>query len=752
MTMQPRNSGIPAMKRTRSFHAAFTLVELLTVIAISAVLFTIIILPLIQSFALVRQGQALADAQDAGRRLTERIARETANATAVRGAVRVPLDINGTEILVPSTSQVVNLPAVQNDGTVRIPRQEVEVILPYTRLDLVMPAEAGERRNGGFVDPVTGKEDPTLRNPKGQIQLPIAPGATLVRYFVGPRDPFAPYNNPYDGLLMSRGGGRDNLFVLYRAEVQPRVFDSATNTFVTNTGFFEDDAGLPLLDDPTFFTPNLTAAGVIIDNDAKAIRIRNWLRSAIVQTEVSRYDMIQVAYNKANRRVENTGGIPRVSPLVQFRPTRVDNEPAEGMVAVRPGEEMDNGLAVAPDVFTTDLGLWSNATVRTWPLGWNGAAPAANEYLVGRTDANNGLPGFPGGFSIYAYDPDASPVDYTSGVELFDLDVYTRALNRGVAYPFTRAVAAANNRTGWLGNARLRELFTPYYFDSARGRITASFGLEEVGQIVPEPVGNPDNLPLVAAGAAETPRTATDLTGNFYDAKFNPVNAKFNKVYNLWETDTANTLGIRNIDQSRIHRFIDLRVTPQQDGTPSPLDPTFGFRVGIVPGSETVIGPDQQPGPNYGQPIRYVRVNSTPGLNQYRINYTNLAEPTDYALLGFGGTALAGFDRNNYDAQNLISAVFQPQFRVGYIQLNSDPNIAIPVGNFRINYRFQFTGTRTGSAAELPGAKTDLFAVDYDSRELMSILLTIRNYPQSNAPNPQNVTLKATAKVRNYIR
>ena len=73
--------------------------------------------------------------------------------------------------------------------------------------------------NGAFIDPVTGKEDPTLENPKGQVMLPVAPGSTLVRYWIGLRDPFSPYNNPYDGLLLARNGQRDNLYVLYRAEV-----------------------------------------------------------------------------------------------------------------------------------------------------------------------------------------------------------------------------------------------------------------------------------------------------------------------------------------------------------------------------------------------------------------------------------------------------------------------------------------------------------------------------------------------------
>jgi hypothetical protein len=117
-----------------------------------------------------------------------------------------------------------------------------------------------------------------------------------------------------------------------------------------------------------------------------------------------------------------------------------------------------------------------------------------------------------------------------------------------------------------------------------------------------------------------------------------------------------------------------------------------------------------------------------------------------------GGSALAGFLPGSYDPQNFVSAIVQPQYKAGYIQLNSDPGSPLPKGEIRVSYRFQFTKSRTGTSAQLAGLKTDVFAVDYDSRELMTILVSIRSYPQSNQPNAQTVSLQTTAKVRNYIR
>ena len=188
---------------------AFTLIELLVVMAITGVLLTLIVLPIFQSFNFTRTAQAFADAQDKGRLLTERIAREVGNAISVRDAastiVVVPDGIGGTR----------------------------EVELPYTKLDLILPAQGTPDPTlapGTYRDPDTGKVDPTLTRPKGDINLNVVPGATIVRWFVGLNRPFnadgtvATYNEPYTGLLMARGGGRDNLYVLRRAEVQPFIY------------------------------------------------------------------------------------------------------------------------------------------------------------------------------------------------------------------------------------------------------------------------------------------------------------------------------------------------------------------------------------------------------------------------------------------------------------------------------------------------------------------------------------------------
>ena len=183
----------------RTLRAAYTLVELITVIAISAILMTLIVLPMVQSFNLSKQAQAFAEAQDRARRLGEQIAREI----GVSAGVRDNSGIRGVIAVDPLNGP---LDASYASTT--------QVYLQYAKIDLLKAAE-GEPPStpgSGFTDPLTGKVDPTLKAPKGQVTLPVAPGGTIVRYWIGLRDPNNPYNNPYNSILaVSTSGGRDNL-------------------------------------------------------------------------------------------------------------------------------------------------------------------------------------------------------------------------------------------------------------------------------------------------------------------------------------------------------------------------------------------------------------------------------------------------------------------------------------------------------------------------------------------------------------
>lgn len=709
---------------------AFTLIEMLTVLAITAVLLTLIVVPVVQSFNLVRTAQGFADAQDKARTLIERITREMNNAAGVRDNAGAKGTLN------------IRLPGEAANTWEVVP-------LPFAKLDLVKPAEGDpalrELGTGAYYNPNTGRYDPTLRSPKGQAILPVTPGSTIIRWFIGLRDPIGPgpvpnipngygfYNNPYDGLLMRRNVQRDNLFVLYRVEVEPYNPDGTVNAqyfFDLNRDSDPNTSG-PWFDDPDFFRPEvvLPAYAITTPQDANKEQIvRNWLSKATVVTEVSRYDMIQPLYDRRSRGVIYDLNRPRVLPLIQFKPATIGSEPTAGMLAARLSEESDDMTRFAPDVYRTKFGSWSSVMVRIWPSGWNPNSQTA--YMIGRQNPATGH------FSVFHFDPNVNTNENTDGIELFDVDAYNEAVRVNAAYPFTAAVFAGN-----LTGPR-RDVFVPFAADMGSGKLTTSFGIEEIGTNA----NRPDRSPTFSTGPALSPVTGA-VGGNWDDPQYSPsnsayeINTNFNKI---WREQQVAGGPINYNLLPNIHRFVDLRVWQMSDGTRSPLhpDPSVGFsRAQIVPGSEVVIGPDQNPGPNFGNPVRYSRVTKNPGPNQYRINYTNKTEPTnpgtgaiDYSLIGLPNPPAS------YTPSDFVSAIIQPRYKVGYVQFNSDPNVPLPQGNISISYRFQFN--RAG----------DTVSADYDSRQLMSVLLTIRNYPQTTVPNPQTITLEGTATVRNVLR
>lgn len=764
---------------------AFTLLELLTVIAITAVLLTIITIPLIQSFNIVRAAQGFADAQDRGRTLIDRIVAEVSNAAYVRDNSGIKGNVR---IEVPT---VVNADAANNTY--------VRVYLENAKLDIVYPAQGDPTPapGGGLIDPDTGKVDPTLRAPKGDINLPTATGFKLVRYFIGLKNPLGGtaanpvagrYVNPYEGVLMSRAAQPDNLFLLFRAEVNLREYDNAQSAWVINRELFDldnDGTATPAelntaLDDPEFFM--LRNEDPLAARVAKARRINAWLRRSRVLTEFSRYDMIMAPYDPRTRQVERytdpLDGIlkPRIISLVQFTPNRVDNEPMSGATAVRSGEETENAGKVGPDSYATDFGNWGSSFVRLRPSGYrdvNGilVSPwvvhepwiSTNPYLIGRERVVGGIVQ---GTSIYNY---TAGNELTAGTELFDITEYLNSrdfdraqpLPSGAGnlyyYPFSWAIRQAGNRTGnaLVNTPNLRNDFIPFVPDPKQGKIVASFNITEVGNGSVLPPAGSDNRPQQACGdplepGRDTTLPATAPTTRYTDPMSDPantasqINQRFNILWNDWAS-LAPTLE----KSLYCKRFVDLRVVPNLDGEPSPLDPRTGYlRACIVPGSEVVIGPDQVDGPNYGQPIRYTRVSTSDnvGPNQYFINYVNQPEP-NWGALGFtvpGNIFDPTFYQDSGATQaRFVSQVLQPRYRAGYLELNSRPGEPLPVGNISVTYRFQFT------------EPNDVIEVDYDSRQLMNVLLTIRNFPQSSptmAPTQQNITLKGQANVRNMLR
>ena len=117
------------------------------------------------------------------------------------------------------------------------------------------------------------------------------------------------------------------------------------------------------------------------------------------------------------------------------------------------------------------------------------------------------------------------------------------------------------------------------------------------------------------------------------------MNERFAVQYNLWESLFPNNTAPDIAGELGPKRFLDLRQFPQYGAagaTPSPLDPSLGWeRVQIVPQSVEIVGPDQRPGPNYGQLVRYTEVPNAAGVivgpNQFKVNYTYKANEPDWS-------------------------------------------------------------------------------------------------------------------------
>ncbi|MDI9637280.1 type II secretion system protein [Kamptonema cortianum] len=735
----------------RKVKKAFTLIELIVVMAITAILLSIIAIPVVQSFNLTRSAQGFSNAQNRARLLISQIEREISNSAAVR-------DNTGWR-----GSLVVTVP--DSNGA------PVQVSLSYVKLDFFKPAagDPSARVGTAYIDPDTGRVDPTLSAPKGQANLPGVAGEVLVRYFIARRDPFAQYNNPFAIFERSPGtdwlpfnSNQDNLYVLYRAEVPVYVWRNVggTPTRVINSDFFVDgdrdsdpNTVGPVLDDPTFMDPFAWASANLNyvvnqpwDPADRNEMVRNWLTKASIVTELSRFDMIMPIYNKQNQLVQFQGTIPSIVPLVRFQPTRINSEAATAQLAIRPGEETVNADKIGPDVYQTPYGSWAEAFLRIWPSAFNpGTGPAANSAGAVRAPWNGSDP------IIDMVENAANDTVLVSSMgTTFNISLFRRLQAANAPYPFYNALEPAL-RPGGAASAADRAAFMAVVPEPKVGRVNAGFDIRDFGQdagvAYEERIPSTDaTAPGVQPGPLALPTDPLYQGGAAWNT-YTTINERFARLWNQWDSLWPVGSAPSKSGPNGVKRYIYLGDTPQFGPTltPSPLTPGLFPRVSIVPGSEAVYGPDQMPGPHYGKLVRYTRVPNVDtvavGPNQYKINYTDLQEP-DWSVVMPGSSP--NYDKRVYNPNDFLSAVMQVRYRAGYIELNSRFGEPIPAagpgGNIFVTYRFQFT------------EPNDVLAVDYDTTELMEVVLTIRNYPQTSLPNPQMITVRGSAAVRNKVR
>jgi prepilin-type N-terminal cleavage/methylation domain-containing protein len=598
----------------KHLRKAFTLVEILVVLAITAILITLIGIPLVQALNLTRASQSFAEAQSISREVASRLNRELTTAAAV-------LDNS-----MPEAAVEVKVPTLNGgQGWVR---------LHNAKIDFVPPAQ-GDPSNPNF-NPGRNRTDPTLRTAIGQVVLPVAPGLRITRYWIGLQRPILPngaeglYVNAWMPNMIGANQGNNNLYTLYRADIEPWVFNGQQGGYVPNTEFFPvDTAGRPVLNDPGFFlyTPSQPYDNI---NSHRA-RLQNWITIARPVVQDDRTDLLMAVVDEATNEVVYDGQVPRVRSLVSFTPVRVNSEPAIGNPGEKTGvEALDANRTIASEFYSTENAGWTtDSVIRVFRR--DPRIQPTPPYFVGRN--------LDGIYQIAAYTAAPGTNERIDGDPIFNVTGYQATVAAGTPRLGPNIFPAAGRQELLLFNV-----------DQRRGRIVMSFPASAAFAFTPQ-------APSSAANSM--------LTGW--------VNSSTAQQYN-----PSGDLG---------RRFIDLRNDALFPTTAPNFNPLSTLVLGysnpfafITPGSEIVYGPDQRPGPNFGRTIRYTRVapGETVGLNQYRINYADTQAPS-YQTLGLPDPG------SNADVRNFI----EPRFKKGYVEFISDPNLPLPNGVLQISYDFQ---------------------------------------------------------------
>ncbi len=341
MTVGTRGAG-PLSTRLhavgRKARHAFTLVELLVVVALTALLLALLFAPIIQGFKLTNKARALAEAQDASRFGMERIKRELAQAAYVFDNSNTPVTLPLEDPTQPRSAQYPGLyPTDASDVVTTRPN------IAFAKIDFIAASNRAEDPNQAI--------DPTTNQPVGgaPVVLPVSPSRLYVRYFVGLRQNTRAnggtlvqdfYRNVYE---FPRTDNDLNPFVLYRVEYDPRdpnmVDPRARGAF---------DAGG--INDPNFFY-NMNVADPAIGGNGRTYA-ENWKNAASPVLGTTNLDLL--AWRRDTTRQVVAGSSFQLA--ANFGPGAIAGDTATpgfttGNIAETPG--------AVPSVYTSQYGQWT---------------------------------------------------------------------------------------------------------------------------------------------------------------------------------------------------------------------------------------------------------------------------------------------------------------------------------------------------------------------------------------------------------
>lgn len=354
--MQRNVTRVPIKKR------AFTLTELLVVMAITAILLGLLFIPIVQGFNLTRTAQNRVQAQGQARRGLQLVSRELAQAVYV-------FDNGATPVVLP-----LKFPINVNNGgapTTSVTWANGQVVYPvhstYSKVDFV-PA--------GRIGGVAGVTDPTTRDVLGgsDVRFPLAPGIRVVRYFIGLRDNSKPYENVFLRTINQFSqDGNVNPFVLYRAEYDPEdpnLFDFSSNRVNYNSAV----DGLAGFNDPNFFYNLQPASSTNVRNGKVGngrTYAQNWKDISTAIVDGPNQDVVNWVKDEAGDLVITSP----LRPLISFQPSTIPSDTATPGFMTAAASEVPNAV---PTMYSTQQAHWTmpyTATIYRAP-----SRPSSQDY------------------------------------------------------------------------------------------------------------------------------------------------------------------------------------------------------------------------------------------------------------------------------------------------------------------------------------------------------------------------------------